>query len=149
MIYGEKMKDVRTYNDIKQKEVAEVLGISPYTYSHYEKEQQVIPINHLINFCDYFKVAIDYIFGFSENDKINFKKVNAKEAGKRLKTFRVENDIAQKEMAFDLNTTQAVIANYERGRNFISTSFLYVLCKKYKVSADYILGRIDNYKSIK
>ena len=49
----------------------------------------------------------------------------------------------QIELANYLNTTQSVIADYERGRYLISTPFLYTICKKYNISADYLLGRID------
>ena len=70
-------------------------------------------------------------------------------SGNRLKEFRKENKLTQTKLASILNTTQSVIADYERGRYFISTPFLYTICKKYNISADYLLGRIDNPKYIK
>ena len=68
---------------------------------------------------------------------------------KRLKDFRKENKITQKKLAQELNTSQSTIADYERGKNMIPTPFLYTICKKYNISADYLLGRINNPKYLK
>ena len=34
----------------------------------------------------------------------------------------------------------------EKGKYLISIPFLYTICKKYNISADYLLGKIDNPK---
>ncbi len=54
--------------------------------------------------------------------------------------------MTQDKLAKILNTNQSVIANYERGRTVIATPFLYTICKKYHISADYLLGKIDEIK---
>lgn len=69
--------------------------------------------------------------------------------GYRLKNIRKENKLTQDKLAKKLNTNQSVIANYERGRTIISTSFLYTICKEYKVSADYLLGKTNEPKNLK
>ena len=145
------MKDIRTYNDVSQKEIAQKLGLSNYTYSHYETEYQIMPITHIIVFCDYFDISIDYLFSFTDKNQYTniVKNLSNKTAGERLKLWRKENKLTQAKLASILNTTQAVIANYERGRNLIATPFLYDICKKYKISADYLLGRIDEPKYLK
>ena len=66
--------------------------------------------------------------------------------GQNLKEFRKENKITQLKLAQTLNTNQSVIANYERGRTVIATPFLYAICTKYNISADYLLGKIDSPK---
>ena len=38
---------------------------------------------------------------------------------------------------------------YEKGKTLILTSFLYTICKKYNISADYLLGKIDEPKYLK
>lgn len=48
-----------------------------------------------------------------------------------------------------LNMARSALANYERGRNIIATPFLYTICTKYKVSADYLLGKIDELVDLK
>lgn len=139
------MREVRTYEGILQKELAQVLDVSPFTYSHYETNDLTIPIKQLIKFCNYFDVSLDYIFGLNDLKQyknIN-KEINSEKAGLVLKQFRKDNKLTQDKLANILKTNRSVLANYERGRNFIATPFLYDLCKKYDVSADYILGRID------
>lgn len=143
MNYGNILKEVRENNNLSQTEMATILNINRSTYGHYETEYQTIPINHLINFCDYFNISINYVLGISDNSKIKFKKINTKIAGERLKEFRKNNNLTQEKLATILNTTKTVICGYEKGRYMIATPFLYTICKKYHVSADYLLGRID------
>ncbi len=126
--------------------LAEYLNISPYTYSHYETQDTIIPLKHLIKFCDFFNTSIDYIFKFTNNftyKNIN-KKINLKESGKRLKEFRKELNLSQLELANNLNVARTLITEYELGNFLISINVLYTLCNKYKISADYLLGRIDD-----
>lgn len=148
MNYSTKMKEIRLENNSLQKDIAEILGISSFTYSHYETKDSIIPINHLIKFCDYYNVSLDYVFGFSNIKQYenSIKDIDINKAGKRLKEFRKDNKLTQAKLADVLNTNQSVIANYERGRNIIATPFLYDICKKYNTSADYLLGKTDNLK---
>ncbi len=145
MNYGKQMKLIRTYNDIKQKEVAEYLNISVYTYSHYETQDTSIPLKHLIKFCNYFDVSIDYVLGFNEN--INYKncnkKMDLKICGKRLLNLRKENKLKQIDIAKILLLDQPTWSIYENGKSLIGLPYLYKLCKLYNISADYLLGRID------
>ena len=149
-LYKERLKYIRESKKIKQEDIAKILNIKRGLYSQYETEYFVMPIKHLIKVCDYLDVSLDYLFSFSNEEKyLNILNTTEEIAGKRFKEFRKENKLTQNVLSIDLNTTQAVIANYERGRNFISTPFLYTICKKYNISADYLLGRINNPKYLK
>ncbi len=142
-MYKIKLKEIRINNNLLQKDLAKVLNISEISYTHYESEYYLIPTKYLIILADYFKVSIDYIFEFVKQNNYSLNlNVDLKMAGKRLKEFRKEHKLTQEKLALLLNTNRSVIANYERGRNLISTPFLYTICDKYKVSADYLLGRI-------
>ncbi len=68
---------------------------------------------------------------------------------KRLKEFRKENKLTQVKLAEILNIANGTIAEYERGTNIIATPFLYTICKNYNISADYLLGKIDEPKYLK
>ena len=59
---------------------------------------------------------------------------------KRIRDLREDNDKTQQEIADILGTSQTMYARYERGANELPIHHLIVLCKYYKVSADYILG---------
>ena len=151
MNYSEKMKEIRNENNILQKEIAKILNISVYTYSHYETKDAIIPIKHLISFCNNFNITLDYIFNLSNQKEYAYirNEINLQLAGLRLKEFRKDKKITQNKLALELNTTQGVIANYERGRTLIATPFLYTICKKYNISMDYLLGRSDTPKYLK
>ncbi len=68
---------------------------------------------------------------------------------KRLKEFRKEHKLTQLLLTKELNISRTTLANYECGTYPIATTFLYAICKKYKISADYLLGKIDEPKSLK
>ena len=148
MNYGNNINILRERAGISQTELAKLLNIDKSLYGKYEKEKQTIPLKHLIKLCNYFDVSLDFIFSFT--DIMQYKKINLnydlKNISLRLKEFRKENKITQVNLAELLNTTQSTIAEYERGTNLIATPFLYTICKKYNISSDYLLGRIDNPK---
>ena len=147
-MYMERLKEVRNNKNITQATLSQLLGIHEYVYGQYEREYVIIPIKHLNTICNYLEVSFDYLFKFT-ND-VNYLLINMeidkKVAGERLKAFRKENKISQAKLAVFLNTVQPVIANYENGKHLIATPFLYQICKKYNISVDYLLGKIDSPK---
>ncbi len=148
MIYKKRLIELRDNKFMKQYELANILKISKTAYNQYETEYVIIPIKYLIKICDFFNVSIDYIFGFTNNlNYFNNKEgIETKLAKERLKTWRKDNKITQEALAKSLNISRTTIAEYERGKNIIGTPFLYTICKKYNISADYLLGRTDNLK---
>ena len=151
MYYKERLKNLREQLEIKQSDLAKLLKISNKTYSAYEIEYEIIPSKHLIKLVDYLNTSVDYLFGFTDLVQYNSYQtgINLNFSDQRIKDFRKENKITQTKLANQLNTTFSVISGYEIGRRLIATSFLYDLCKKYHISADYLLGKIDYPKYIK
>lgn len=151
MKYNEILKELRNNKNLTQEELAKKLEINRVQYNQYENDYNTIPIKHLITCANYFQVSIDYILGLNNAMKYHNQKneINTLIAGNRLKEFRKKNKITQEKLAKELNTNQSVIANYEKGRNFIATPFLYTICQKYNISADYLLGKIDEPKYLK
>ncbi len=68
-----RIKDLREDNDLLQKDIAGILGISQQYYSEYENGKRTITISHLITLAKYYDVSIDYLVGLS-----NFKDENKK-----------------------------------------------------------------------
>lgn len=56
---------------------------------------------------------------------------------------RIKSHLSQQEFGKLWNFKPTTICAYEKGRNTIATPYLYQVCKKYGVSADYLLGRTD------
>ena len=148
MMYFNRLIELREQAGFTQLEMAKKLGIDNSVYAKYEKEYEIMPVKYLNVLCNFFNVSFDYLFEFTNtfNYKNESTEIEAAIVGQRLKEFRKENKITQVKLATILNTVQPVIANYEKGKFLIATPFLYTICKKYNIPADYLLGKIDNPK---
>ena len=147
-MYINRLRELRNNKNITQATLSSLLEIHEYVYGQYEREYVIIPLKHLNTLSNYFNVSLDYIFEFTNTINYEFtsSEINNLLSGQRLKEFRKENKITQSKLALFLNTTHSVISDYERGRYLIATPFLYQICKKYSISADYLLGKIDSPK---
>lgn len=63
--YYIRMKKVRLAHGRKQKDVADLLGISRRTYSDYERGILRIPVEYLIVLARYYDVSMDYLTGIT------------------------------------------------------------------------------------
>ena len=61
----------------------------------------------------------------------------------RIKQFRQENNITQAQIAETLNISQQQYFKYEKGINKLPIRYLFVICKAYGISADWLLGLKD------
>ena len=148
MLYKKRLIDLKEKYNLKQYEIAKILKLAPSTYNNYELEYEIIPIKHLNTLCLYFNISFDYIFDFTNN--MNYKlfknEINNELSAKRLKEFRQKHKLNQISLATFLNVSQSTISKIENGHIIIATPFLYQICKKYNISADYLLGKIDSPK---
>ena len=62
MIYR-RIRDLREDQDLSQKQVAKMLGMSQTGYSKYETGENDIPTAVLIKLADFYKTSIDYLLG--------------------------------------------------------------------------------------
>ncbi len=63
--------ELRTDNDLKQREIAEILNCSQRVYSNYERGDLDIPTEILIKLSKYYNVSVDYILEITNNKEIN------------------------------------------------------------------------------
>ena len=61
----------------------------------------------------------------------------------RLRELRLDKCMSMKELAKELNTTDATISNWENGVNEPKISYLKAIAVYFEVSADYLLGLSD------
>ena len=59
----ELIKDLREDHDLKQKTIADYLGVSQQTYSNYENGRREIPTWAVAALAKYYKVSTDYLLG--------------------------------------------------------------------------------------
>ena len=59
----ERIKDLREENHLKQRQVADYLGISQQAYSYYELDKRELPSRHVVNLAKLYDVSTDYILG--------------------------------------------------------------------------------------
>ena len=56
---------------------------------------------------------------------------------------RSDLNITQTMLADECGISQSTYSSYERGEYLINTLTLYAICKKYNISMDYIVGRLN------
>ncbi len=61
----------------------------------------------------------------------------------RLKSLRIENGYTQREISKRLNVAQVSYLRWEQGRTEPNIGNICELCRIYGVSADYLLGNVD------
>ncbi|MBR5224177.1 MAG: helix-turn-helix transcriptional regulator [Clostridia bacterium] len=61
--YYEILRELREDRDLKQSEIAAILGTTQQVYSRYENGINEMPIRHLKTLCQYYQVSADYILG--------------------------------------------------------------------------------------
>ena len=137
------IKEIRIIANKNQEETANLLKVSRSSFAMWESGNEIIPIKRLIEFCNIFHVSLDYCLGLTDKNTIYPTFYNREKSLLRLKEFRKEKKLTQEKLANILNTNKSVICGYEKGRYMIATPFLYQICKKYHISADYLLGRSE------
>lgn len=145
-----RLKEIREKLDLTQRQMATKLNISKSYYNYFETGERIIPISRLNEYCNVFHLTFDYVLGFTEKlvkPKDNFV-IDNKIISNRIKEIRIKRGLTQKELAKLVNTSQSTISSYESGRTVILTAFLYEMCTKLDISADYVVGRSNVIKRI-
>lgn len=62
-----RIRDLREDSDLKQRELAEILGCSQRVYSNYERGDLDIPTEVLIKLSRHYGVSVDYILELTDN----------------------------------------------------------------------------------
>ncbi|MCI6375731.1 MAG: helix-turn-helix domain-containing protein [Clostridiales bacterium] len=63
--YYEILRELREDRDLKQADIAAVLGTTQQVYSRYENGVNEMPIRHLRRLCQYYRVSADYVLSLS------------------------------------------------------------------------------------
>ncbi len=63
--FTSRIKSLREDNDLRQKQVAQVLEITQQQYSLYEKGYRLMPVDLIKKLAKYYNVDMNYIVGIS------------------------------------------------------------------------------------
>ena len=58
-----RLKELREFKRLTQKEVAAIIGYSEISYARYEKGEREPDISTLCKLAEYFNVTVDYLIG--------------------------------------------------------------------------------------
>ncbi len=61
------IRGLREDKDLKQKHIAEILGINQQYYSKYETGEYEIPTRHIVSISKFYNVSCDYILGLIDS----------------------------------------------------------------------------------
>lgn len=64
----QRLRDLREDANLKQENIARILGMKQQQYSEYERGKREIPIRVYIKISQYYGVSLDYVVGLT-NDK--------------------------------------------------------------------------------
>ena len=69
VLFGQKLKELRLSNNVKQKDIAEHLGILPNSYQQFEYDKIKPSYENLVKLCRYYGVSADYLLGLTDEPK--------------------------------------------------------------------------------
>lgn len=136
--------DIREENELTQEELSNIIGGSRVNISKWENAKEIPNIRRINKMANYFHLSLDYIFRLSNKKTytdINFKDLDKSLTGKRIISIRNQNNLTLRDLAKQLNTTSSTISAYENGKTLLLTAFAIEICKKYKVSMDWLYGK--------
>ena len=146
MIYL-KMKEIRQNKEDTQDKIAKILGVSRSTYAGWENGIDNIPLLKLNDFCNYYKVSLDYICGLTNVKKIDIlnKEIDSVIIGNNLKDVRLKKNDTQESIANIIQVDQSNYSKYELGKILIHTYPLIEFAKHYNISIDWLCGKKENF----
>ena len=149
LIKFKRIDDLRTDNDLKIREIANILGISIDNYFDYANGRSNFPLEKLNLLANYFKVSFDYITGLSDVKQEYPDNINLNILKQRIKEIRKEHKLSQEKAPNIVGDKQSTYRNYESGNSIFPISKLYLLAKYYNVSIDYFVGKAQNKNILK
>lgn len=103
----EKLKEMREYEGLTQKEIAKKLKVKRATYAGWECGKDIIPLRKLNELANLFHTSLDYLVGTSPEIEMTteLKDIDKKTVSQNLKEFRNSNNLTQEQLANSINTS--------------------------------------------
>ena len=134
------IKYCREELEMTQDELGLIFGVSGYTVSGWENNNDNMPLQKMVKFSNLYHYSLDFITGLSrENKYVKLDKIDKVKIGKKLKEIRLKLGLTQQQCADECMITQQSYSLYENGKTLITSLVLYTICYKHKLSMDEIL----------
>lgn len=138
-----RLKETREKLELKEKDVALILGVSNKTISGYENGYDTIPMKNLIKYANEYSFSLDYLFGLTNKNEL-YKpiKIDLNVIGHNLKELRIKNNLTQSYITNKLNIASGAYSHYENGKYLCTVKCLKGLIKIYNnISIDKLFNR--------
>ena len=142
-----RFKDLRENEELKQYEIATIMGISRSNYSMIEIEKSNVKLFNLLKCCNYYNCTLDYMMNISQtNDSsriISIDKIDKNIIRERLTIIEKEQNITAVKIARMLGIEKSTYSSYKsiKSNNIIQSLMLKKIALEYNYSVDWIIGR--------
>ncbi|HIR73912.1 TPA: helix-turn-helix transcriptional regulator [Candidatus Ventrenecus avicola] len=140
----ERLKERRKYEGYTQQEVANILNVQRATYAGWETGKDIMPLRQFFKLSNNYQLSLDYLTGLNDDESKVVSKtqfIDLNQVAERMKSFRKEKHLTQKQIADALQTTQSNIHKYETGKCLITTMYALEFSKHFDYPLDKLLGR--------
>lgn len=109
--FSNRLKTLRIKTGLKQKEVADAIGLTSATYNRYEKGTSNPTVGNSLKMAKFFDVSPEYLMmGVSSDNDTNMT------VGERIKKIREQKGIKQYELAKKAEISVNALINYEKNK---------------------------------
>lgn len=128
MKFGEQLRTLRNSQKMTQKELANMLGISPSTIGMYEQNRRIPDIKTLTQIASIFEVSLDTLL--TNNIEQN------KSIGNFIRHLRVRHNLSQEDFGKLFGTNKSEIAAYENNIRTPDNHILQLICDYFGIDID-------------
>ena len=141
---------IRLEKELNQKEFAKTIDEKETTYSKWERNDNIIPLNKLNKISNIYNYSLDYLCGLTNYNDYNFEKkeLNIKHIGKKIKYISKIQNLNREDIAKYLKISTSTITSYQQGRILIPTINIIEFAILTNTSIDYLCGKTDNKEII-
>lgn len=143
-MYFNNLKKLRTDKDLTQEDVARLLNCKRSSYSNWEYDIVMIPLDIADKLAIFYNVKLSYILGIDNINKIDCKlePINYKILLKNLYKLKKKNKHSFEDIADYLKCNKSTCSRYFKGTIKIPIDRLILLSKLYNIELDILCGKI-------
>lgn len=128
MKFGEQLRTLRNSQKMTQKELADMLDISPSTIGMYEQNRRIPDIKTLTQIASIFEVSLDTLL--TNNIEQN------KSIGNFIRHLRVRHNLSQEDFGKLFDTSKSEISAYENNIRTPDNHILQLICDYFGIDID-------------